>query len=58
MWLLEALWLCVCGLVVVRGACNRSAQLSCVVSCHTVVCGRMSTVGCIIVGQGIVCLIH
>lgn len=27
----------------------------CVCMC---VCGRMSTVGCIIVGQGIVCLIH
>lgn len=43
--------------------CNRSAQLACVFSCHTVlwvcVCvQRVCTVGCIIVGQGIVCLIH
>lgn len=42
--------------------CNRSGQLVCAVLCHPVlcvcVCGRMSTVGCIIVGQGIVSLIH
>lgn len=42
---------------------NRSGQLVCAVFMspsvvRACVCGRMSTVGCIIVGQGIVSLIH
>lgn len=39
--------------------CNRSDCLClCAFVPHCCVCGSMTTVGCIVVGQGIVCLIH